>query len=74
MRPIPWGQMNDSSASRINGCCGVVGSALVRAALDDIRERHLKALVSCPYILGWMRKHPEYRELLFNAPPSKVRD
>ncbi|WP_114423325.1 GNAT family N-acetyltransferase [Nocardioides houyundeii] len=51
-----------------------VGSALARAALDDIRERHLKALVICPYILGWMREHPEYRELLFNAPPSKIRD
>ncbi|WP_262851820.1 GNAT family N-acetyltransferase [Mumia quercus] len=47
-----------------------VGSALARAALDDIRERELKALVVCPFILSWMRKHPEYRDVLFNATPS----
>lgn len=51
-----------------------VGSALARAALDDVRERRLKALVICPFILSWLRKHPDYRDLLFNAPPSTVSD
>ncbi|WP_181313187.1 GNAT family N-acetyltransferase [Nocardioides campestrisoli] len=51
-----------------------VGSALARAALDDIRARRLKALVICPYVLRWLRGHPEYRDLLFNAAPSKVGD
>ncbi|WBQ01945.1 GNAT family N-acetyltransferase [Kribbella sp. CA-293567] len=51
-----------------------IGSALARAALDDIRERRQKALVLCPFIFGWLRKHPEYQDLLFNAPPSKVSD
>lgn len=50
-----------------------VGSALARAALDDIRERGLKALVVCPYIIGWLRNHPEYRDLLFNAAPSTAK-
>ncbi|NPC95197.1 GNAT family N-acetyltransferase [Nocardioides sp. zg-DK7169] len=45
-----------------------VGGALARFALDDIRERELKALVVCPFVLGWLRRHPEYRDLLFNAP------
>jgi predicted GNAT family acetyltransferase len=49
-----------------------VGSALARAALDDVRERELKALVICPFILTWLRRHPEYVDVLFNAPPSKV--
>ena len=22
----------------------------------------------CPFVLGWLRRHPEYRDLLFNAP------
>jgi hypothetical protein len=48
--------------------------ATLRGALDDIRERRLKALVLCPSILGWLRPHPDYHDLLFNAPPSKVRD
>jgi uncharacterized protein len=51
-----------------------VGGALARAALDDIGERKLKALVICPFILGWLRNHPEHRGLLFNAPPSRVSD
>ena len=51
-----------------------VGSALARAALDDVRERGLKALVLCPFILGWLRNHREYRDVLFNAPPAGARD
>ncbi|MGL5809924.1 MAG: GNAT family N-acetyltransferase [Nocardioides sp.] len=49
-----------------------VGSTLARAALDDIRERGLKALVICPFILSWLVHHREYVDVLFNAPPSKV--
>jgi predicted GNAT family acetyltransferase len=45
---------------------------LARAALDDVRERRLKTLVLCPFILGWLRKHPDYQDLLFNAPPSRT--
>lgn len=51
-----------------------IGSALARAALDDVRERRLKALVICPFIIGWLRNHPDYQDLLFNATPSKVSD
>ena len=51
-----------------------IGSALARAALDDIRERRLKALVICPFIIGWLRNHPEYQGMLYNAPPSRVSD
>jgi predicted GNAT family acetyltransferase len=51
-----------------------VGSALARAALDDVRERRLKALVVCPFILGWLRRHHDYVDVLFNAPPAKVGD
>lgn len=51
-----------------------VGSALARAALDDVRGRGLKALVICPFILSWMRRHPEHVDVLFNAPAPKVGD
>lgn len=51
-----------------------IGSALARAALEDIRERRLKALVICPFILDWLRTHPDYQDLLFNAPSSTVSD
>ena len=34
----------------------------------------MKALVICPFILAWLRNHPEYRPVLFNAPRAKVGD
>ena len=49
-----------------------VGSVLARAALDDIRARGLKALVVCPFVIGWLRRHRDYVDVLFNAPPPVV--
>ncbi|TDB92370.1 GNAT family N-acetyltransferase [Actinomadura sp. 7K534] len=49
-----------------------VASTLARAALDEIRERDLKALVICPYIIAWLRRHPEYQDLLYNAARPKT--
>jgi len=49
-----------------------VGSALARAALDDIRQRGLRALVVCPFILGWLRNHQEYRDVLYTASLPQV--
>ncbi len=51
-----------------------IGGALARASLDDVRERGLKALVICPFILAWLRTHPDYRPVLFNAPRAKASD
>ena len=41
-----------------------LASVLVQGALDDIRERGLRIKVTCPYILGWLPKHPEYKDLV----------
>ena len=49
-----------------------VGSALARAALDDIRERRLKALVVCPFIRSWLRRHDEYVDVIYNPSPFDV--
>ena len=51
-----------------------VGSALARAALEDVRDRGLRALVICPFILAWLANNPGFRGVLFNAPPAKVAD
>lgn len=41
-----------------------LGSTLVRSALDDVREAgERKVLPLCPFVKGWMAKHPEYLEL-----------
>jgi predicted GNAT family acetyltransferase len=37
---------------------------LARFSLDDARKRDLAVLPSCPYIRSWIRKHPEYADLV----------
>ncbi|HCB02755.1 MAG TPA: GNAT family N-acetyltransferase [Nocardioides bacterium] len=42
-----------------------VGSALARAALDDVRaDGRRRVIPRCPFIKGWIDRHPEYRDLL----------
>ena len=37
---------------------------LARYSLDDARERGLSVLPFCPYINSWIKKHPEYTDLV----------
>lgn len=41
-----------------------VGSRLVVAALDASREAGLKVRPECPFFAAYIRKHPEYRDLV----------
>jgi uncharacterized protein len=41
-----------------------VGSAIARYALDDARARGLSVRPLCPYIRGWLERHPEYGDLI----------
>ena len=42
-----------------------VGSSMVRQLLDGLRtESDLKVTVTCPFISAWIRRHPDYQELL----------
>ncbi|XVQ13086.1 GNAT family N-acetyltransferase [Spirillospora sp. CA-255316] len=41
-----------------------VGSALARGALDDARAKGLGVVPLCPFIKGWIDKHPDYRDLV----------
>ena len=38
-----------------------VGDALVRAALAYARERGMRVMATCPYVLLWLRRHPTER-------------
>ncbi|SFS79889.1 GNAT family N-acetyltransferase [Saccharopolyspora flava] len=42
---------------------GLAGK-LVRAALDEVRGRELAVLPFCPYVRGWIGKHPDYLDLV----------
>jgi predicted GNAT family acetyltransferase len=37
---------------------------LARFVLDDARERGRAVLPFCPYISAWIRKHPDYADLV----------
>ncbi len=41
-----------------------VGSALARGALDDVRARGLAVVPGCPFIKGWISRHPGYEDLV----------
>ncbi|MDT0549379.1 MULTISPECIES: GNAT family N-acetyltransferase [Streptomyces] len=50
-----------------------VGSALVRTALDEARAANLRVLATCPFFAGWISRHPEYQDLLYQS-RSRVSD
>ncbi len=41
-----------------------LGSTLARAALDSAREHGFSVLPFCPFVRGWIVKHPEYVDLV----------
>lgn len=41
-----------------------LATSLARFSLDDARGRGLAVLPYCPYITSWIRKHPEYADLV----------
>lgn len=47
-----------------------IASRLVRAALDDARTRGLAVIPFCPYVAGYIRRHPGYATLV----PPEYRD
>lgn len=40
-----------------------IGSALVRGLLDIARAQGLKVVPKCPFVSGYIDKHPEYADL-----------
>ena len=41
-----------------------IGSALARFALDDARAQGFTVRPSCPFIAAYIRRHPEYEDLI----------
>ncbi|MFT4286374.1 GNAT family N-acetyltransferase [Nocardioides sp.] len=42
-----------------------IGSALARGALDDVRRNgELDVVPRCPFVKGWIEKHPDYQDLV----------
>ena len=41
-----------------------IGSRLARGVLDDIRAAGIKVVAKCPFMAGYIAKHPEYADLV----------
>ena len=41
-----------------------IGSKLIQGALDQVRAGGLKVIAQCPFVKGWIGKHPDYADLL----------
>ena len=41
-----------------------LGSKLVQAALDHARSQRKTVIPICPYALNWIRRHPEYHDVV----------
>lgn len=42
-----------------------IGAELVRGMLDDIRRRDARVLAVCPFVSAYLRRHPEYADLVW---------
>jgi predicted GNAT family acetyltransferase len=42
---------------------GIAGK-MARFALDDARARRLMVIPQCPFVAGYIRRHPEYADLV----------
>lgn len=43
-----------------------LGSTLARGALDEVRSMERLLVPLCPFIHGWIGRHPEYDDLVDN--------
>jgi predicted GNAT family acetyltransferase len=41
---------------------------------DDARAKGLPVLPLCPFVKGWIGKHPEYSDLVYASPASTAKD
>lgn len=51
-----------------------VGSQLARLVLDRVRADGLAVQPTCPFIAGWIERHPDYQDLLVSSGSSTSTD
>ena len=48
-----------------------IGKELVLAALEDIRSKGLLVVPQCPFVVTYIRRHPEWMDLVLTAESAK---
>ena len=41
-----------------------IASRLLQAALEDARTRHLAVIPFCPFVVEYIRRHPDYKAIV----------
>ena len=49
-----------------------IGGQLARAGLEFARSEGLTVFAVCPFVKAYIRRHPEYSELVNSAPPNDI--
>jgi predicted GNAT family acetyltransferase len=47
-----------------------IGSALAKTGLEYARAHDLSVTVECPFVRGYIERHPEYQDLVQRAQPN----
>lgn len=50
-----------------------IASALVRFALDEVRDKGGRVVPVCPFFAAFIRRHPEYQDLVDNEAWDSIR-
>ena len=48
-----------------------LGSKLIAAAIQDIRSRGLRLYPECPFVLSYLERHPEERDVSLPVPDRR---
>lgn len=43
------------------------GSQIIKMALEDIEEKELTLIPMCPFVAGYIKKHPEWKKLVLRG-------
>ena len=62
LRGSTW-TFTHTEVDQVEGGQGL-GGTLVRGALDDVRSRGGSVVPLCPFVRGWIERHPDYADLL----------
>ena|SRR5438105_7834409 len=44
-----------------------IANKLAKTALDYARAQHLRVVAYCPFVKGYIERHPEYQDLLLTS-------
>lgn len=49
-----------------------IGSKLAKFALEDAKAREISVIPMCPFVASYIKRHPEYRILVFGYTPPEA--